>query len=332
MNSLFDSGIQFILFIQKFSWLEAPMRFFTFLGTEYFFLFALPVIYWCVDSALGIRVGVALLFTGGFNDIIKMFMRGPRPYWLSTQVKALSTESSFGVPSGHSQSAAVVWGMLAHRLGKAWAWIVAVVIIFLIGFSRMFLAVHFPHDVLVGWFLGALTLWAFIALWDRAAAWAKQKSFIQQILLALAASLVIILFGGLAFNGLRGYVFPQEWMTNALQAGDPLPAPVSMDATLTSAGTLFGLLAGLAWINRRGGYQVSGPVGMRILALVIGLIGVLILYLGLKMVFPSGDSLAAYFFRYLRYTLVGFWVSGGAPWLFFHFKIIRPNPWGVNLI
>ncbi|MCL4530023.1 MAG: phosphatase PAP2 family protein [Chloroflexi bacterium] len=326
MNFLFDSGIQFILFIQNFSWLEAPMRFFTFLGTEYFFMFALPVVYWCVDSELGIRIGVALLFTSGFNDIIKMFMRGPRPYWLSTQIKALSAESSFGVPSGHSQSAAVVWGMFAHRFGKAWAWIVAIAIIFFIGFSRMFLAVHFPHDVLIGWFLGALTLWAFIALWDRVAAWAEQKSFIQQIFLALAASLVIILFGGLAFYGLRDYVFPQEWMTNALRAGASLPAPVSMDATLTSAGTLFGLFVGLAWINRRGGYQVSGPAGKRILALVIGLMGVLILYLGLKLVFPSGDSLPAYILRYLRYALVGFWVSGGAPWMFFHFKIIKSSP------
>ncbi len=326
MNSLFDSGIRLILFIQNFAWLEASMRFFSFLGSEYFFLFVLPVIYWCIDSALGLRVGMILIFTGGFNDILKMFMRGPRPYWFSAQVKAFSAESSFGVPSGHSQSSAVVWGMIADRLGKAWAWIIAIIIIFLVGFSRMFLAAHFPHDVLIGWILGGLTLWIFLALWDRVAAWAKQKSFIQQIFLALAVSLVIILFGGLAFYGLRDYVFPQEWMTNALRAGDPLPAPVSMDVTLTSAGTLFGLLAGLAWINRRGGYQASGPVGKRVLAFVIGVIGVLILYLGLKMIFPSDNSLVAYSFRYLRYALVGFWISGGAPWLFFHFKIVRPNP------
>lgn len=332
MNSLFDTGVQFILLIQNLRWLEMPMQFFSFLGSEYFFLFVLPVVYWCIDASLGIRIGVILLFTGGFNDFLKMVMRGPRPYWWSTQVKALAVESSFGVPSGHSQSAAVVWGMLADRLGKAWAWIVAIAIIFLIGFSRMFLAVHFPHDVLLGWLLGALTLWLFIKLWDRVADWARQKSFVQQILLALAVSALIVLFGGLAFYGLRDYAFPQEWMTNALRAGDPLPAPVSMDATLTSAGTLFGLLAGLAWINLRGGYQVSGPVAKRILSLVIGLIGVLILYLGLKMVFPSGDSLAAYFLRYLRYALVGFWVSGGAPWLFFRFKITKPKPLGVNLI
>ncbi|MBI1794768.1 MAG: phosphatase PAP2 family protein [Chloroflexi bacterium] len=326
MNFLFDSGIRLILLVQNFSWLEAPMRFFTFLGSEYFFLFALPVIYWCIDSALGLRIGVSLLFTGGLNDIVKMALRGPRPYWLSAQVRALSAEASFGVPSGHAQNAVVVWGTLANRFGKAWAWIVAGLIIFLIGFSRIFLAVHFPHDVVIGWILGALILWSFIALWDRGAVWVKQKSFIQQMFLALIVSLVMVLLGALAFYGARDYVLPQEWMTNALRAGDPLPAPVSMDATLTSAGVLFGLLVGAAWITRRGGFQPSGPLVMRVLAFVVGLIGILILYLGLKVIFPDGDSLPAYFFRYLRYALIGFWISGGAPWLFFHFKIVRPNP------
>ena len=60
------------------------MRFFSFLGSEYFILLVLPVVYWCVDSALGLRVGFFLLFTGGFNDILKMGVRGPRPYWFST--------------------------------------------------------------------------------------------------------------------------------------------------------------------------------------------------------------------------------------------------------
>ena len=71
-------------------------------------------------------------------------------------------------------------------------------------------------------------------------------TFIQQIFLVLAVLLLIVLFGGLAFYGLHDYVFPQEWMANALRAGDSLPAPVSMDGTLTSAGALFGLAVGAA--------------------------------------------------------------------------------------
>jgi len=253
-------------------------------------------------------------------------LQGPRPYWFSAQVNPLAAESSFGVPSGHAQNAIGVWGMMADRVGKSWAWIVAGIVIFLIGFSRMYLAVHFPHDVLVGWILGGLTLWLFLLFWERAAAWLKQKSMAQQILTAFIVSMVFVLLGGLLVYGLRGYSVPAEWMTNAARAGDPLPAPVSMETSLTTGGTLFGLAVGLAWITRRGGYRVSGPVWMRALALIVGLMGLLILYAGLKAAFPSGESLAAYFFRYVRYTLIGFWISGGAPRLFFHIKIARPDP------
>ena len=327
MDFFLENGIRLIVLIQSLGgWLEAPMKFFSFLGSEYFFLFGLPVVYWCIDSRLGIRIGVILLFSTGLNDIFKLALQGPRPYWFSAQVNPLAAESSFGVPSGHAQNAIGVWGMMADRVGKSWAWIVAGIVIFLIGFSRMYLAVHFPHDVLVGWILGGLTLWLFLLFWERAAAWLKQKSMAQQILTAFIVSMVFVLLGGLLVYGLRGYSVPAEWMTNAARAGDPLPAPVSMETSLTTGGTLFGLAVGLAWITRRGGYRVSGPVWMRALALIVGLMGLLILYAGLKAVFPSGESLAAYFFRYVRYTLIGFWISGGAPRLFFHIKIARPDP------
>jgi hypothetical protein len=43
--------------------------------------------------------------------------------------------------------------------------------------------------------------------------------------------------------------------------------------------------------------------------------------MGLGEVFPDNADLISYFLRYVRYSLVGFWVSGGAPWLFFRFKL-----------
>ena len=54
---------------------------------------------------------------------------------------------------------------------------------------------------------------------------------------------------------------------------------------------------------------------------VVGLIGVLILWRGLALFLPDNADLISYVLRYVRYTLVGFWVSGGAPWLFFRFKL-----------
>lgn len=56
---------------------------------------------------------------------------------------------------------------------------------------------------------------------------------------------------------------------------------------------------------------------------VIGLIGVLILWMGLGEIFPRGDGFLFYTLRFIRYTLVGWWVTGGAPWIFIHFKIVE---------
>ncbi len=298
---------------------ECADAIFSSLGNGYFYLLILPLLYWCVDARLGLRVGLILLFSAGVNELFKFAFAGPRPYWVSAQVKPLSAETSFGVPSGHAQNAVSVWGMMAGYFKKSWAWIAASALMLLIGFSRIYLGVHFPHDVLAGWLIGAVILTLFLRLWDSISARIQKMSLLQQILSAFAVSMTIVWIGGLLFSGLRGYVLSPEWMTNALRAG-PAPAPVSMDGILTSAGTLFGLLTGVAWIKQMGGYQAQGPVGKRALRYIIGLIGVAILYAGLGAVFPRSEELVSYALRFFRYTLVGFWVSGGAPWVFIHFN------------
>jgi hypothetical protein len=52
-------------------------------------------------------------------------------------------------------------------------------------------------------------------------------------------------------------------------------------------------------------------------------VGILILYLGLRAIFPQGDGFVPYLFRYVRYTLLGMWVTAGAPWLFQKLNLAR---------
>lgn len=321
MDFLIENGIAMILAIQSWGeWLQAPMQFFTSLGYENFFLLILPLLYWCVDSRLGLRVGFILLASTAVYDLLKLAFAGPRPYWVSAAVKPFSAESSFGIPSGHAQSAVSVWGVIAAYIRKPWAWIVAVVLMFLIGFSRMYLGVHFPHDVLVGWLIGTVILTLFLSLWDSTAARVKRMNIIQQAWLAFAVSLAIVLVGGVLVYGMRDYQIPEEWAANALRAGE-MPDPVSMDGILTSAGTLFGLSVGAAWTMQMGGFQVEGPIWKRALRYIVGLTGVVILWMGLGAVFPRQEELISYSLRYLRYALVGCWVTGGAPWLFLRFSL-----------
>lgn len=104
----------------------------------------------------GITVLAALL-TGFIicNIIIKPLAARPRPCWIDTSVPILiDVPSDYSFPSGHTLSsfiAAFVLLFSGNRFGYA-----AVVLAALIAFSRLYLYVHFPSDVLGGIFLAAL--------------------------------------------------------------------------------------------------------------------------------------------------------------------------------
>jgi membrane-associated phospholipid phosphatase len=323
MDTLIQSGIDWIIAIQSLGgWLELPMEFFTFLGNENFFFLVLPLIYWSIDAGLGLRVAFILATSNYVNAIVKVLFTAPRPYWVSSQVEPLSVEHTFGIPSGHAQNSLAIWGTIAAAVNRRWAWIAAFVVAFLVGFSRLYLGMHFMHDVLLGWLIGLILLFAFLKLWDPAAAWLKQKTFGQQVMIAFFTSLLMIVVGVVFILPMNAYVFPAEWADNALRAG-PVPDPVSIEGVFTSAGILFGLAAGLAWVTTRGGYDASGSLEQRALRYVIGLVGIMVLWFGLGQVFPDGETFLPLLLRYIRYSLVGFWITGGAPWLFFHFNLVR---------
>ncbi len=165
MGPVLDFGVRLIVMLQGLgTWLEAPMKFFSFLGTEDFFLVVLPIIYWCISTTLGMQVAVILMVSSSVNYFFKVAFHGPRPYWISSMVKGLASETSFGVPSNHAQSATVIWGIIAAYLRKWWAWLIAILFILLISLSRLYLGVHFPHDVLLGLLLGAGLLWLVLRL------------------------------------------------------------------------------------------------------------------------------------------------------------------------
>ncbi len=324
MNELLEMGIPLILWFQSLGgWLATPMEFFSFLGSEEFFLLILPALYWCVDSRLGVRVGVILLLNGSLNASLKLLLHSPRPYWVSAEVQALATETSFGVPSGHAQVAAGVWGMLASQIKKNWAWPAAIFVIFMIGISRLHLGVHFPLDVVVGWLVGFLILWIVLRYWDAAAAWAASGSLLRQVGLAFGASMALILVGVISLLLLQNWELPQGWMDLAAQSGaEELPAPVTLEGVITSAATLFGFWAGLAWMNTRGGFSVDGSLWQRAGRYSLGVLGILVLWYGLGLVFPRGEEIISYSLRFVRYALVGVWVSGGAPFLFSKLRLL----------
>ncbi|RJL31343.1 phosphatase PAP2 family protein [Bailinhaonella thermotolerans] len=320
LDGLREAEIDPIVWIQGWgAWLEPVMETASFFGTETFFLVLLPVLYWCVSPAAGLRVGLIVLVAGGLNAVAKLAAHAPRPYWIDPRVLPLSAESSFGMPSGHAQLSANVWGAVAALTRRRAAWAGAASFALVIGLSRIYLGVHFISDVIAGFALGLLTLWAFLALEERAVAWWRGLGTAGRLALAAGVSWGLILAGALALAAYEGWRLPATW------TGAKAVDPESLESLIAMGGALFGMLAGAAYMDRLGWFDASGPLWRRLLRLVVGAAGVAVIYAGLKAVLPDGDSVLADVLRYARYALLTLWVQLGAPLLFLRLGLVGPG-------
>lgn len=325
MDALIDLEIAFTIFLQNLgNWLEMPMQAFTFLGSELFFLLIMPALYWSIDPVIGFRAGMMLVISGGLNSALKIFFHTPRPYWVDTRVKAYSSETSFGLPSGHAQNSTAIWGMVAASVQKKSAYIIAAIVIFLIGLSRLHLGVHFLHDVLSGWLIGILIILLYLKLEKPIAQWLSTRRLPLHLLMAFLFSVFFIVLGWLAQSSTGNWTVPGDWITTALAAGADEPDPLNLEGMITIAGVGFGFLAGFAlWRAKFGVYTINCSQGKRLLRYVVGLVGIFILYFGLKLVFPEEPLLLGMMLRYIRYALIGMWVTFFAPFVFNQLKLDR---------
>lgn len=326
MDPFLLSELDFIQQLQdKLGGLVSIFNGITFLGNEEFYLLIIPLLYWCVDAGLGLRIGVMLIFSNVFNSALKLGFHSPRPYWVDSAVRAFTSETSFGMPSGHAQNAFSLWGLAAVQIKKTWFRWLAVLLISMIGFSRVLLGVHFPSDVLVGWGVGGLLLVAYLQLEKPIVRWFNDLNPSRQFTVALASTLVILLSGFLVLLGVSRWSLPPEWGQTALLALplDPIN-PLTLAPFFTLGGTWLGFLTGVILMLRSGGWMNVKGSPLQISArYLIGIAGVLVLYAGLGALFPREPEMVGYGFRFLRYTLIGFWISAAAPFLFLHLNLAK---------
>ena len=108
-------------------------------------------------------VGSALLNLGA-----KQFFQRDRP----TLWESISPEDSFSFPSGHAMGSMTLAATLVLLAWPTrWRWpVLALMALFavLVGYSRVYLGVHFPSDILAGWMAGAAwVVSAYLALFHR---------------------------------------------------------------------------------------------------------------------------------------------------------------------
>ena len=115
------------------------------------------------------RYRIAAVFTasvgaimGVLNVSIKYLIQRPRPFIADPQIRALVKASGFSFPSGHSSGTMMfygtiillAWALFKHPSSKWLVTILAVLMIGLTGYSRIFVRVHYPTDVFAGFSLG----------------------------------------------------------------------------------------------------------------------------------------------------------------------------------
>lgn len=147
------------------------MEFFTFLGTHTFLIPAnLLLIAWFFfiqkKRWWSIKIPVVALSSLLLMFLLKLIFERPRP-----SDPLLAQAAGFSFPSGHALMSVTFYGLLLYIIFKnvkstVWRWCVSIFFIFLIlmiGFSRIYLRVHYASDVIAGFLVGII--WLILSLW-----------------------------------------------------------------------------------------------------------------------------------------------------------------------
>ena len=123
------------------------------LGGELPFLVAALIVFWCVDKRQGYYV-LSVGFLGTLtNQFMKLWFRIPRPWVLDPEFtileQAREAATGYSFPSGHTQNSVGTFGALAVTNKNKWVRVICLALVILVPFSRMYVGVHTPADVLV---------------------------------------------------------------------------------------------------------------------------------------------------------------------------------------
>lgn len=279
------AGLDVVLWLQANGnpFLDALGKLFHNLGLPIFYMPMLALVYWSLDKSMGRRMLFALVLSLAVHTALKQLLRAPRPYQVSELVIPLVTQPGYGIPSGHVSDSIVVWGYVLYRLKRGWLWGLLAIYVAIMAWSRMYVGVHYPQDVLVGLVIGIGVLWTFLRIADPLEAFWKGLNLQSQIAIVLLHVIVMVsfLFGN--------------------------------DDGMAAAGALLG--GGLGYILETHviKFSVAGSPIQRILRYVIGNALTLALFFGLDALFEGQEP--ADVLRILRYASVTFFAMAAWPWV-----------------
>ena len=259
------------------------------------YLIMLPVfIYWTVDKRKGLYTLVSYYLCCGVNAMVKLTACVYRPWIRDARVlpagDAITTATGYSFPSGHTTTAGPIYGGLAV---SAWSWkkwisVIMVFLVLLTGFSRNYLGVHTPQDVLAGLFEAALWLFVAARLFSYLARHPEKENIFLIISFIVGwLGIVYITFKPypMDYVGGRLLVDPQKMMNDGY--GDIcllIAFPVARFIEKT-------------WIR-------SGPAGLSVKGFALGAAGLVPLFFMIKFMKAPLDGLLGSHWGHFTYSFI----------------------------
>jgi len=110
-----------------------------------------------INTGVCIATGIAL--NTAFTIGLKYSINRNRPYITYPEIKPIETENTPSMPSGHTASAFNIATSLTLFYPKWYVAVPAYTWASGIAYSRMYLGVHYPSDIIAGAILGSGTAW-----------------------------------------------------------------------------------------------------------------------------------------------------------------------------
>ena len=300
VQRLAEGCMPFLHFLQSirnpfFDWFFALI---THLGEETFFLVIAILFFWCINKREGYFILITGLVGTVVNQLAKLFFRVPRPWILDPDFEIVESArkeaTGYSFPSGHTQNIAGTFGSIAAYQPKKWKTILCTTLIVLVAFSRMYLGVHTPLDVIVSliFALGLILLLRPVF---------KSDESMNKLMPVVVVASVILSVGFLA------YVL--------MISGDSTLDPHNFKSGLKNACTLLGCTAALIPVyildRKYIKFETNARWYAQIIKLVGGLLGVLAIKSGLSAPLTAlfGNEFVA---RAVRYFLIV--VFAGTVW------------------
>ncbi len=263
--------IEILLVLQQFR--EGAGAFFTsfflkmsYIGEMAVVLAIIAEIYWCVNKEFGNYLLMGWSGNRIVNGLLKVTACVYRPWIRDARVipdsEAQITATGYSFPSGHSMNAASLYGGGAIR--KDLPRVLRVVlglIAALIAFSRNYLGVHTPQDVLVGMAVGLLVMWLTGKLMKWVEAHPEKDITVMCIGIGIAAAVAV-------FAALKSYPEDRDAAGKLLVDG----AKMAND-TFKGVGWAIGYLTGWVLERRFVGFSTDVPMATRVTRFVTGLLG-----------------------------------------------------------